>query len=194
MPSVKIGQPDEPGSLVTAVINETSFDKIKGYLDRVRASPTETIIYGGGCDKSRGYFIEPTVIETTNPRSATMVDELFGPVLTVYVYPAKEYEATLRLCDATAPYALTGALFATDRHALELGSRMLRNAAGNFYINDKSTGAVVGQQPFGGSRLSGTNDKSGALQNLLRWVSPRTIKENFVPLSTYTYPSMLSDV
>ena len=187
---VRMGQPDDPNALVTAVISEASFDKIKGYLDAARTSRTEKIVCGGGCDKSRGYFIEPTVIETTDPRSATMVNELFGPVLTVFVYPARDYEGALRLCDESVAYGLTGSLFATDRYALELGSRTLRNAAGNFYLNDKSTGALVGQQPFGGSRASGTNDKSGSLQHMLRWVSPRVIKENFLPLTTFRYPHM----
>lgn len=190
---VKVGQPDDPTVLVTAVITEASFDKIQRYIEGARASPTETILFGGQCDKRQGYFIQPTIIETTNPRSPTMTDELFGPVLTVFVYPARDYEGALRLCDESVPYGLTGALFATDRHAIELGSRLLRNAAGNFYINDKSTGAVVGQQAFGGARLSGTNDKSGSLQHLIRWVSPRVIKENFLPLTGFTYPSNLPD-
>lgn len=139
---------------------------------------------------SKGYFIQPTIIETTDPNYVTMKDELFGPVLTVFAYPDNKYEETLELCDKTAQYALTGAIFATDRRAVEVANRALRNAAGNFYVNDKSTGSIVGQQPFGGSRASGTNDKSGSNMNGLRWVSARSIKENFVPLKDFTYPSM----
>jgi len=145
-------------------------------------------VWGGNCDKSRGFFVEPTLIQTTNPKYRTMCEELFGPVLTVYVYPADRFEEVLDLCNTTSPYALTGAVLATDRYALDLATTRLRHAAGNFYLNDKPTGAVVGQQPFGGARASGTNDKAGSSLNLLRWVSARTIKENLLPPTTYPYP------
>jgi 1-pyrroline-5-carboxylate dehydrogenase len=189
VPKLKMGQPDDPSVFVTAVINEASFDKITSYIDKASKSDKCKIIAGGKYDKSKGYFIEPTIIETTDPHYPTMKEELFGPVLAVYVYQADEYEKNLKLCDETSNYALTGALFATDRLAIEFGARALRNAAGNFYINDKSTGSIVGQQPFGGSRASGTNDKSGSFMNLLRWTSARAIKETFIPLRYFTYPS-----
>lgn len=186
--TIKMGTPREATNFVNAVIHERSFDKITKYIDGAKADSDAEIIAGGGYDKSKGYFIEPTVIVTTNPKYTTMETELFGPVLTVYVYDADKYEETLELVDSTSEYALTGALFSQDRYALQLGMEKLRNAAGNFYINDKPTGAVVGQQPFGGARASGTNDKAGSAQNLYRWVSPRLIKETFNPPTDYKYP------
>ena len=189
--NVKMGQPDDFSVMMTSVIDGTSFNKIKNYIDKARNSTTCKIIAGGKCDDSIGYFIEPTIIVTTDPHAPTMVNELFGPVLTIYVYPEAEFDKTLELCDTSSAYALTGAIFAHDRYALEHASNKLRNAAGNFYINDKCTGSMVGQQPFGGARMSGTNDKSGSLLNYLRWVSPRSIKENFLPQNDWKYPSML---
>ena len=186
--SFKMGSPVDFRNFVNAVIDERAFDKISSYIDRVKESDEAEIIVGGGYDKSVGYFIEPTVVLTTNPKFLTMEEEIFGPVLTVYVYPEDDFEATLDLVDSTSPYALTGAIFAQDRYAIDFASQRLINAAGNFYINDKPTGAVVGQQPFGGARASGTNDKSGSMLNLLRWVSPRTLKENLVPPTDYRYP------
>jgi len=191
---IKVGQPDDFTSFMGAVIDAASFKNIKNYLDHAKSSPDAEIIVGGKCDDSVGYFVDPTVIVTTNPKFKTMQEEIFGPVLTVYVYPADKYEEALRLCDETSPYALTGALFANDRDAVVLGSRLLRHAAGNFYINDKCTGAVVGQQPFGGARASGTNDKAGSALNLLRWVSARTIKESFLPITSWKYPHMASNL
>ncbi len=185
---LKMGTPRDFGNFVNAVIHERSFDKLAKYIDQAKADAEAEIIIGGGYDKSVGYFIEPTVIVTTNPKYTTMETELFGPVLTVYVYEAAQYEETLELVDNTSEYALTGALFSQDRYALQAGIEKLRNAAGNFYINDKPTGAVVGQQPFGGARASGTNDKAGSAQNLYRWVSPRLIKETFNPPVDYKYP------
>ena len=173
-----------------AVIDRASYDSLKGYIDRARTDADADIICGGTCDDSRGYYVAPTVIQASDPRYTTMETELFGPVLTVYVYPDGSYEDTLALCDATSPYALTGAIFATDRAAITQAQRALRHAAGNFYINDKPTGAVVSQQPFGGSRASGTNDKAGSFLNLIRWTSVRTTKENFVPARDYRYPYM----
>jgi 1-pyrroline-5-carboxylate dehydrogenase len=173
-----------------AVIDQPAFDTLKGYIDRAKTDTDADVICGGTCDDSVGYFIAPTIIQAHSPRYATMETELFGPVLTVYVYEDGDYEATLELCDATSPYALTGAVFARDRAAINLASSVLRQAAGNFYINDKPTGAVVGQQPFGGSRASGTNDKAGSAQNLMRWVSTRTTKETFTPARNYRYPHM----
>ncbi|MCO5724804.1 L-glutamate gamma-semialdehyde dehydrogenase [Robiginitalea marina] len=184
----KPGSPEDMGNFVTAVIHEGAFDKLAGYIDRAREARDAEIIAGGGYDKSKGYFIEPTVILTTNPKYTTMEVELFGPVVTVYIYEDAEWTNTLRLVDETSEYALTGAVMATDRYALEEATRALENCAGNFYINDKPTGAVVGQQPFGGARASGTNDKAGSAQNLMRWVSPRLIKETFVPPEDYRYP------
>jgi 1-pyrroline-5-carboxylate dehydrogenase len=169
------------------VIDEKAFDKITNYIDQAKADGQE-IIAGGTYDKSEGYFIDPTIIVANDPKYTTMCEEIFGPVLTLYVYPADEFEATLELVDSSSPYALTGAIFSGDRYAADLATKKLKNAAGNFYINDKPTGAVVGQQPFGGGRASGTNDKAGAMQNLFRWVSPRTIKETFVPAKDYKYP------
>ena len=173
-----------------AVIDQPSFDKLQGYIERARADSGADVICGGVCDDSTGYFISPTIIQAHDPHYATMETELFGPVLTVYVYKDREYEQTLELCDRTSPYALTGAIFATDRTAINAASNTLRHAAGNFYINDKPTGAVVGQQPFGGSRASGTNDKAGSSLNLLRWISTRTTKETFTPARDYRYPHL----
>lgn len=186
--SFKMGSPEDPSNFVNAVISEVAFDRIAGYIDHIKSQSDAEIIAGGNYDKSKGYFVEPTVAVTTNPKFRTMCEEIFGPVITIYVYPENEYEATLKLLDETSEYALTGALFSRDRYAIDLGSKMLEQSAGNYYINDKPTGAVVGQQPFGGARGSGTNDKAGFLFNLLRWVSPRTIKETFVPATDYRYP------
>jgi len=188
--SIRIGSPVDFSNFMTAVIDEAAFKKIAGYIDGVKAAPETEVVVGGTYDSSDGWFIDPTVVETTDPRSKTMVEEIFGPVLTVYAYPDDQFEETLALCDTTSPYALTGAVFANDRAAVVQASEALRHAAGNFYVNDKPTGAVVGQQPFGGGRASGTNDKAGSLWNLMRWVSPRNIKETFVPATEYTYPFM----
>ena len=185
---MKMGGVEDFGNFINAVIDEKSFDKLQAAIEEARQSPDCEIVIGGNCDKSRGYFVEPTLIQTTNPKYRTMCEELFGPVLTVYVYPADRYEEVLDLCNTTSPYALTGAVLATDRYALDLATARLRHAAGNFYLNDKPTGAVVGQQPFGGARASGTNDKAGSSLNLLRWVSARTIKENLLPPTSYSYP------
>jgi 1-pyrroline-5-carboxylate dehydrogenase len=185
---MKLGSPTEFSNFVNAVIDERAFDKIAGYIDYVKEQPDAEIITGGGYDKSKGYFIEPTVVVTTNPKFRTMVEEIFGPVLTIYVYDADKFEETLKLVDETSEYALTGAILAKDRYAINLAAKMLENAAGNFYINDKPTGAVVGQQPFGGARGSGTNDKAGSHLNLLRWVSARTIKETLVSPTDFRYP------
>ncbi|GAB4313029.1 MAG: L-glutamate gamma-semialdehyde dehydrogenase [Bacteroidales bacterium] len=189
----KMGSPIDFTNFINAVIDEVAFEKIASYIDHAKADPSCTILAGGNYDKSVGYFIEPTVILTTDPKYKSMQEEIFGPVLTIYVYPAGKYEETLELVDRTSPYALTGAIFARDRWAIDLALNKLVNAAGNFYINDKPTGAVVGQQPFGGARASGTNDKSGSYLNLLRWVSPRTIKENFNPPTDYRYPFLQED-
>lgn len=187
---IRMGGVEDFRNFVNAVITEKSFDKIAKYIEHAKKDPKSEIIAGGGYDKSTGYFIEPTIIESFDPQSVTMCEELFGPVLTVYVYHAENFEQTLELVDQTSPYALTGSIFAQDRYAVELATQKLVNAAGNFYINDKPTGAVVGQQPFGGGRASGTNDKAGSLLNLLRWVSPRAIKETFVPATDFRYPFM----
>jgi 1-pyrroline-5-carboxylate dehydrogenase len=186
--SMKMGSPDDFSNFINAVIDQRAFEKISGYIGYIASQADAEILVGGKCDGSKGYFIEPTVVRTSNPKFKTMCEEIFGPVLTVYIYPDAEFEATLELLDATGDYALTGAVMAHDRYAIDLASRKLRNAAGNFYINDKPTGAVVGQQPFGGARGSGTNDKAGSYLNLLRWASPRTIKETFVPPIDYRYP------
>ncbi|MGC6525507.1 MAG: L-glutamate gamma-semialdehyde dehydrogenase [Flavobacteriaceae bacterium] len=186
--SIKIGSPEDLSNFMTAVIHEGSFDKIAKYIDAAKKSSDAEIIAGGGYDKSKGYFIEPTVILTTNPKYETMCTELFGPVITIYIYKDKDYAKTLTLVDETSEYALTGAIFSADRYAANQATEALVNAAGNFYINDKPTGAVVGQQPFGGARASGTNDKAGSAQNLLRWISPRMIKETFVSPEDYRYP------
>lgn len=184
----KMGSPEDFRNFINAVIDEKAFDKITSYIANAKKDAQCRIIAGGNFDKSIGYFIEPTVIQTSDPRYVTMCEELFGPVLTVYVYDDNEFEKTLDILDETSEYALTGAIFGQDRYAVEMACRKLRHSAGNFYINDKPTGAVVGQQPFGGARASGTNDKAGSILNLLRWVSPRTIKENFVPPVDYKYP------
>jgi len=186
--SFKMGDVEDFSNFINAVISEASFDKLAKYIDGAKNDPNVEIIAGGSYDKSKGYFIEPTVIVAKDPKYVTMCEELFGPVLTVHVYDADKFEETLDLVDSTSPYALTGAVFSQDRYAIDLASKRLQNAAGNFYINDKPTGAVVGQQPFGGARASGTNDKAGSMLNLLRWVSPRAIKETFVPPVDYRYP------
>ena len=186
--SFKMGPPEDFGNFVNAVIDEKAFHSISGYIEQARQNPMNEIIAGGKYDKSKGYFIEPTVIVSKDASSVTMCEEIFGPVLTVYVYHEDNFEQTLELVDSTSPYALTGSIMAKDRYAVEMATRKLVNAAGNFYINDKPTGAVVGQQPFGGARGSGTNDKAGAKVNLLRWVSMRTIKETFVTPTDYRYP------
>lgn len=186
--SMKMGSPEDFGNFITAVIHEGSFDKLTSYIDQAKKDSDAEILVGGNYDKSKGYFIEPTVIVTTNPKYATMETELFGPVITIYVYEDSKWTETLKLVDETSEYALTGAIFSQDRYAIVEATKALENAAGNFYINDKPTGAVVGMQPFGGARASGTNDKAGSMQNLLRWVSPRTIKETFVTPEDYRYP------
>jgi 1-pyrroline-5-carboxylate dehydrogenase len=190
MDTIKVGPPEDFSNFVNAVIDQAAFDTISGYIEYAREHDAAEIIAGGRCDRSAGYFIDPTVILTTDPHFKTMEEEIFGPVLTLYVYADEDIEATLDLCDQTSPYALTGAIFARDRTAVAAARRRLVNAAGNFYINDKPTGAVVGRQPFGGARASGTNDKAGSILNLYRWVSPRTIKENFLPATDYRYPFM----
>ena len=187
--SFKIGTVEDYGNFVNAVIDEKSFDKISSYIDNVKENnPDAKVLVGGTYDKSKGYFIHPTIIEANDPKYVTMCEEIFGPVLTIHVYDADNFEDTLTLVDNTSPYALTGSIIAQDRYAVELATDRLRNAAGNFYINDKPTGAVVGQQPFGGARASGTNDKAGSMLNLYRWLSARTIKETFVPPTDYRYP------
>ena len=186
--SFKIGPTEDFSNFVNAVIDEGAFDKITSYIDKAKKSKDFEIIAGGNYDKSKGYFIEPTILLAKKPDYITMCEEIFGPVLTIYVYDENKYAETLDLVDRTGTYALTGAIIAHDRYAIELATRKLEHAAGNFYINDKCTGAVVGQQPFGGGRASGTNDKAGSMINLLRWVSPRTIKETFVPATDYRYP------
>lgn len=184
----KMGSPEDFRNFINAVIDQKAFDKISSFIADAKNDENVEIISGGGFDKSKGYFIEPTVLLVKDPYYVTMCEELFGPVLTIYAYDDDKYEETLELVDKTGPYALTGAIFAQDRYALKIGVDKLKNAAGNFYINDKPTGAVVGQQPFGGARASGTNDKAGSILNLFRWVSARTIKENFVPPTDYKYP------
>ena len=186
--SFKMGAPDDTSNFINAVISEKAFNSISSYIDYAKTADDAEIIAGGKYDKSVGYFIEPTIIVTTDPKFKTMVEEVFGPVMTIYVYDADKWEETLKLVDNTSEYALTGAILSVDRYAAEYATKALENAAGNFYINDKPTGAVVGQQPFGGARGSGTNDKAGSILNLLRWVSPRTIKETFVPATDYKYP------
>ncbi len=186
--SFKMGSPEDMSNFITAVIHEGSFDKLASYIDQAKSDDNAEIIVGGNYDKSKGYFIEPTVILTKDPKYTTMCTELFGPVVTIFVFEDDHWEETLHLVDKTSEYALTGAVFSEDRYALELGVKILQNAAGNFYINDKPTGAVVGQQPFGGARASGTNDKAGSKLNLYRWVSPRMIKETFVTPTNYRYP------
>jgi len=186
--SITVGSPEDFSNFVNAVIDERAFDKITNYIASAKKSNQVSIIAGGNYSKKEGYFIEPTVLLAKKADYVTMCEEIFGPVLTVYVYDPKKYEETLKIVDKTSPYALTGAIFAKDREAINVATDLLRHSAGNFYINDKPTGAVVGQQPFGGARGSGTNDKAGSILNLLRWVSPRTIKENFVPAVNYQYP------
>jgi len=186
----KMGDVEDFSMFINAVIDKGAFDSIVEYIDYAKESDEANFIFGGNYDDSRGYFIEPTMIETGNPHFKLMEEEIFGPVLTVYIYDDNAYEETLKLCDETSPYALTGAVFARDREAIVRAEKVLTHAAGNFYINDKPTGAVVGQQPFGGARASGTNDKAGSLLNLIRWCSPRAIKENFVPPTDYKYPFM----
>lgn len=191
--SITVGSPEDFSNFVTAVIDANSFKKVKGYIDRAKKAKDAEVIFGGKCDNKVGYFIEPTVIQTTNPKYESMVEEIFGPVLTIYVYADRDWEKTLELVDGTSTYALTGAVFSKDRYALQYAVKALENSAGNFYINDKPTGAVVGQQPFGGARASGTNDKAGSAMNLLRWVSVRTVKETFVPATDYRYPFLEKD-
>jgi 1-pyrroline-5-carboxylate dehydrogenase len=191
---LRMGDPVDFGCFVNAVIDEGAFRSIGEFIRFAREAPDAQILAGGRADASKGYFIEPTVVLTTNPRFRLLEEEIFGPVLTVYVYPTRDWEETLRLVDETSPYALTGAVFARDRTAVARAREVLIDAAGNFYINDKPTGAVVGQQPFGGSRASGTNDKAGSAWNLMRWVSPRTVKENFVPPKDWRYPFLAPEV
>jgi len=186
--SFKVGTTEDPSNFVNAVIDEKAFDKIAGYIDYIKEQKDAEIICGGTYDKSKGYFIDPTVVVTSNNKFRTMCEEIFGPVLTIYIYEADKFEETMEILDQTSEYALTGAIISKDRYAINLAMKKLENAAGNFYINDKPTGAVVGQQPFGGARGSGTNDKAGAAMNLLRWVSARTIKETFVTPKDYKYP------
>ena len=189
MSTIKMGDVEDFTNFVNAVIDESSFDNIVSYIEHAKKSSEATIIHGGRYDKSKGYFVEPTVILTDNPNFKTMEEEIFGPVLTVYVYDC-DWESACKLVDSTSEYALTGAIMSKDKDATKVASRLLVNSAGNFYINDKPTGAVVGQQPFGGSRASGTNDKAGSSLNLLRWVSVRTVKETFEPPTDYRYPFM----
>jgi 1-pyrroline-5-carboxylate dehydrogenase len=187
---LKMGDPEDNKNFVSAVIDQNAFENISGYIEYAKKSRDCKIIAGGKCDKSKGWFIRPTIVVTSNPKSRLLEEEIFGPVLTIYVYDDRNFVKTLNLIDTTSPYALTGAVFATDRNAVQLAEQKLRQAAGNFYINDKPTGAVVGQQPFGGARASGTNDKAGGIQNMIRWVSPRSIKENLCPPENYRYPFM----
>ena len=187
---LKMGDPEDFTNFVNAIIDKAAFDSIAEYIDFAKGSGDCEILTGGNYDDSKGYFIEPTVVLAHDPHFKLMEEEIFGPVLTIYVYDDNKYTETLHICDQTSPYALTGAIFATDRNAVEEAGQILRNACGNFYINDKPTGAVVGQQPFGGARASGTNDKAGSYLNLIRWASPQTIKENFLPPSDYRYPFM----
>lgn len=191
--SMSMGGVEDFRNFINAVIDKKSFERLKGYIEAAKSSPTVEIIAGGNYDDSKGYFIQPTIVKTSDPGYFLMCDELFGPILTVYVYPADQYRETLFLCNETSPYGLTGSVFARDREAIVLARKILRHAAGNFYINDKTTGAVVGQQPFGGGRASGTNDKAGSWLNLIRWVSTRSIKENLLPPKDYRYPFMESE-
>ena len=190
MATITMGDPSDFSNFMNAVIDKNAFDSIKEFIDDAANADDAEIIFGGKCDDSIGYFIEPTIIITKNPMFRTMCEEIFGPVLTIYIYDSSEWKETLKLVDSTSPYALTGCVMANDTHAIAEASGILKHAAGNFYINDKPTGAVVGQQPFGGSRASGTNDKAGSMFNLARWVSQRTIKENFDPPTDYRYPFM----
>ena len=188
MKTLKMGSPENYENFVTAVIHQTAFNRLKNAIAQIKKDSEAEILYGGGFDDSVGYFIEPTLVLSQDPFYFTMETELFGPLVTVYIYSDTQWEKTLALIDNTSPYALTGAVFSQDRYALEQAIEALENSAGNFYINDKPTGAVVGQQPFGGARSSGTNDKAGAAANLMRWISPRLIKETFVPAKNYRYP------
>ena len=187
---IRLGDVTEFGNFMNAVIDENSFDNIMSYIDHAKKASDAEVIFGGHGDKSVGYFIEPTVILTSNPQYKSMEEEIFGPVLTIYIYKDKDFEKTLDICDQTSPYALTGSIFSNDRAAMTKACNTLKYAAGNFYYNDKPTGAVVGQQPFGGSRASGTNDKAGSYLNLLRWTTPRTIKETLIPPTDFKYPFM----
>ncbi|MDR2205686.1 MAG: L-glutamate gamma-semialdehyde dehydrogenase [Flavobacteriaceae bacterium] len=188
MKTIKVGSPEDPSNFVNAVIDKASFEKCKGYIERAKKSKDAKIAIGGTFDDKKGWFVHPTVIETTNPHYESMEEEIFGPILTIYVYDDKKWKETLKLVDETSAYSLTGSIFAKDRYVIDEAFKALENAAGNFYINDKPTGAVVGQQPFGGARASGTNDKAGSKMNLLRWVSVRSIKETFVTPKDYKYP------
>ncbi|TXI94807.1 MAG: L-glutamate gamma-semialdehyde dehydrogenase [Chryseobacterium cucumeris] len=188
MSTIKIGSPEDPSNFVNAVIDKNSFEKCKGYIDRANASGEATVAIGGKVDDSKGWFVHPTVIETTNPQYESMVEEIFGPILSVFVYEDQDWKETLKLVDSSSPYSLTGSVFSQDRYAINEAYKALENASGNFYINDKPTGAVVGQQPFGGGRASGTNDKAGSKMNLLRWTSVRSVKETFVSPKNYKYP------
>ena len=188
MKTIKMGSPEDPSNFVNAVIDKNSFEKCKGYIERAGKSKVAKVIIGGKCDDKKGWFVQPTVIETTNPQYESMVEEIFGPILTLYVYDDNQWEETLKIVDSSSPYSLTGSVFAQDRYAIDEAFKALENASGNFYINDKPTGAVVGQQPFGGGRASGTNDKAGSKMNLLRWTSVRSIKETFVSPKDYKYP------
>ncbi len=185
-----MGSPEDLTNFFTAVIHERSFDKLASYIEKVKKDDDAEIVVGGNYDKSVGYFVEPTVVLAKDPHYTTMEEELFGPVVTIYVYEDEKWEETLHTVDNTSAYALTGAVFSGDRYEAARATDILQNAAGNFYINDKPTGAVVGQQPFGGARASGTNDKAGSKLNLMRWISPRLIKETFVPATDYKYPFM----
>jgi 1-pyrroline-5-carboxylate dehydrogenase len=187
---IKSGDVRDHKNFLNAVIDEASFDRIMEYIEKARSSEKAEIIAGGKGDKSKGWFIEPTVILTTDPKFITMEEEIFGPVMTIYIYEDSKYEETLKICDETSPYGLTGSIFSNDKYAMVRACRILRYSAGNFYINDKPTGAMVGQQPFGGARASGTNDKAGSYLNLIRWVSPRTIKEILIPATDFRYPYM----
>ncbi len=191
--TMQMGIVDDFGNFINAVIDEKSFDSLVGYIENVKKSDKAKILCGGGYDKSHGYFIDPTIIEAYDPKYVTMCEELFGPVLTIYTYNAEDWEATMDIVDSTSPYALTGAIFAQDRHAVDVMTKRFVNSSGNFYINDKPTGAVVGQQPFGGARASGTNDKAGSVLNLYRWLSARAIKETHVPVTDYRYPFLKED-
>ncbi|MDO5615816.1 MAG: aldehyde dehydrogenase family protein, partial [Cruoricaptor ignavus] len=186
--TVKVGSPEDPSNFVNAVIDQKSFEKCKGYIERANQSEDAEVIIGGTCDDAKGWFVHPTVIQTKNPKYESICEEIFGPILTIYVYEDKDWQETLKLVDETSPYSLTGSIFSQDRYAIDEAYKALENAAGNFYINDKPTGAVVGQQPFGGGRASGTNDKAGSKMNLLRWVSVRSVKETFVSPKDYKYP------
>ncbi|CAI8761040.1 L-glutamate gamma-semialdehyde dehydrogenase [Chryseobacterium sp. IT-36CA2] len=188
MSTIKVGSPEDTSNFVNAVIDKNSFEKCKGYIDRANASGEATVAIGGKVDDSKGWFVHPTVIETTNPQYESMVEEIFGPILSVFVYEDQDWKETLKLVDSSSPYSLTGSVFSQDRYAINEAYKALENASGNFYINDKPTGAVVGQQPFGGGRASGTNDKAGSKMNLLRWTSVRSVKETFVSPKNYKYP------